>query len=80
MEATAPDGIVEAVRIEAAESFALAVQWHPEYRAPDNPDSVKLYSAFNAAVLARWRRKPQTQQSSRGMRYDVPALQAPKDA
>ncbi|WP_421710010.1 gamma-glutamyl-gamma-aminobutyrate hydrolase family protein [Algihabitans sp.] len=57
VEAAAPDGIVEAVRIEGAESFALAVQWHPEYRAPDNPDSVKLYSAFNAAILARRRRK-----------------------
>ena len=57
VEATAPDGIIEAVRIEGAEGFALGVQWHPEYKAPANPDSVKLYSAFNAAVLARKRRK-----------------------
>ncbi|WP_119165878.1 gamma-glutamyl-gamma-aminobutyrate hydrolase family protein [Algihabitans albus] len=57
VEATAPDGIVEAVRIEGAESFALGVQWHPEYRAPENPDSMKLYSAFNAAIQARKRRK-----------------------
>lgn len=57
VEATAPDGIIEAVRIEGAEGFALGVQWHPEYKAPANPDSVKLYDAFNAAVLARKRRK-----------------------
>jgi putative glutamine amidotransferase len=53
VEATAPDGIVEAVRIEGADSFALAVQWHPEYKAADNPESVKLYAAFDAAVRAR---------------------------
>jgi putative glutamine amidotransferase len=57
VEATAPDGIIEAVRIEAAETFALAVQWHPEYKATQNPVSVKIYEAFNEAVVARMRRK-----------------------
>lgn len=32
IEATAPDGVIEAVRIESATRFGMAVQWHPEYR------------------------------------------------
>jgi putative glutamine amidotransferase len=59
VEATAPDGIVEAVRVEGAESFALAVQWHPEYKARQNPGSVKLYAAFDDAIRARIRRRAQ---------------------
>ncbi len=57
VEATAPDGIIEAVRIEQAETFAIAVQWHPEYKATENAESVKLYAAFNDAVRARLHRK-----------------------
>ena len=48
-EAIAPDGQIEAVRVESAKSFALAVQWHPEWQVLDNPDSVKLFSAFGEA-------------------------------
>lgn len=50
VEARAPDGIVEAVSVRDAETFALGVQWHPEYRAADNPDSVALFRAFGQAV------------------------------
>ncbi len=57
VEATAPDGVIEAVRIEGAESFALAVQWHPEYKAAESPVSRTLYAAFNAAVLAHRQRR-----------------------
>jgi len=53
VEALAPDGIVEAVRVENATAFALAVQWHPEYKAQQNPDSVKLFQAFGDAARAR---------------------------
>ncbi len=53
VEATAPDGTIEAVSIAAATNFALSVQWHPEYRAADNPDSVKLFQAFGDAARAR---------------------------
>ncbi|MGE3773362.1 MAG: gamma-glutamyl-gamma-aminobutyrate hydrolase family protein [Gammaproteobacteria bacterium] len=52
VEAHAPDGIVEAVSVRGATAFALGVQWHPEYRAADNPDSVKLFGAFGEAVRA----------------------------
>ena len=48
VEAVAPDGVVEAVRVTGAE-FAYGVQWHPE-RGPD-PDgaSLALFRAFGAA-------------------------------
>jgi len=49
-EARAPDGIVEAVSVRAATTFAFGVQWHPEYCAADNEDSVKLFTAFGDAV------------------------------
>ena len=50
VEATAPDGMIEAVSIDSARGFALGVQWHPEYRASENPDSVKLFEAFGNAA------------------------------
>ena len=50
VEATAPDGIIEAVSVKGARSFAFGAQWHPEYKAKDNPDSVKLFEAFGDAV------------------------------
>ena len=36
-----------------APGFTLAVQWHPEWRAADNPVSLRLLAAFGAAVRAR---------------------------
>jgi len=48
-EARADDGLVEAYRVANASSFALAVQWHPEWRLAENPDSVKLFKAFGEA-------------------------------
>lgn len=50
VEALAPDGIIEAVSVRAARTFALGVQWHPEYRAALNADSVKIFTAFGDAV------------------------------
>ncbi len=49
-EAFAPDGIIEAVSIDAATGFALGVQWHPEYKASANADSVMLFEAFGKAA------------------------------
>jgi len=49
VEATAPDGMVEAVRVEGASAFALAVQWHPEWQVMKNPQSVALFEAFGDA-------------------------------
>ena len=49
VEARAPDGLVEAFSQEAASNFNLAVQWHPEWQAHNNPISVKLLRAFGDA-------------------------------
>jgi len=53
LEAVADDGQVEAFSLPDAQAFALAVQWHPEHRALDNPVSMKLFDAFAAACRAR---------------------------
>ena len=52
VEARAPDGIVEAVTVRGARAFAFGTQWHPEYAARHNADSIKLFSAFGDAVRA----------------------------
>lgn len=48
IEATAPDGQIEAVRLDGAD-FVVGVQWHPEWRALENAFSIKLFEAFGAA-------------------------------
>ena len=50
VEATAPDGLVEAFTVEGATGFNLCVQWHPEWRAADNPVSRQLFAAFGEAL------------------------------
>jgi putative glutamine amidotransferase len=52
VEARAPDGLVEAARGEGARSFALAVQWHPEWRWQRNPFHQALWQAFGDACRA----------------------------
>ncbi len=54
-EAVAPDGVIEAVSVKGAKSFAFGTQWHPEYKAMNNPDSVKLFETFGNAVRAHYR-------------------------
>lgn len=58
VEATAPDGLVEAVRFESARDedpgpFLVAVQWHPEWRVTENPFYLGLFQAFAAACRER---------------------------
>ncbi len=48
-EATAEDGVIEAFRIDGAANFALAVQWHPEWKVMENPFSRALFAAFGQA-------------------------------
>jgi putative glutamine amidotransferase len=60
VEATAPDGVVEAVSVKGAKAFAFGTQWHPEFKAANNPDSVKLFSAFGDAVRAHARSRGET--------------------
>jgi putative glutamine amidotransferase len=53
VEAEAEDGTPEAVSVKDARAFALAVQWHPEYKAWENPFSRQLFEAFGAAARVR---------------------------
>jgi putative glutamine amidotransferase len=53
VEATAPDGLVEAVRLDSDDSFLLAVQWHPEWKLMQNPFYLGIFQAFAAACRAR---------------------------
>ena len=39
VEAVAPDNLIEAFTVEATGAFALAVQWHPEWKVTENPFS-----------------------------------------
>lgn len=49
VEATAPDGLIEAFSSAEAPGFNLFVQWHPEWQAADNPVSLRLFRAFGEA-------------------------------
>jgi hypothetical protein len=53
VEATAPDGQIEAVRVSDAPSFALGVQWHPEWKVTEDPFSMAIFGAFGEATRAR---------------------------
>jgi len=48
VEAVAPDGQIEAVSLPGAR-FVVGVQWHPEYKALENPFSTALFAAFARA-------------------------------
>ncbi|MES2296395.1 MAG: gamma-glutamyl-gamma-aminobutyrate hydrolase family protein [Pseudomonadota bacterium] len=48
-EARAPDGLVEAFSVTASPTFALGVQWHPEWHFHEDPVSLALFSAFGRA-------------------------------
>jgi len=50
IEGHATDGTPEAIRIQDAMAFALAVQWHPEWRADHDPVSARLFGAFGQAL------------------------------
>ncbi len=54
VEAVAPDGLIEAVRVADARAFALGVQWHPEWKVRENSFSTAIFAAFGAAASARW--------------------------
>lgn len=57
VEGVAEDGTVEAVSV-AGSSFAIGVQWHPEYWAASDPASRQLFDAFARAVHARRGEQP----------------------
>lgn len=55
-EAFAPDGLVEALRVENAKAFTLGVQWHPEWKVMENPQYLAIFKAFGDACRLRMRR------------------------
>src|SRR5690606_12008884 len=48
-EAWADVGLVEAFRVKDAPGFALAVQWHPEWKVTEDPVSMAIFGAFGDA-------------------------------
>jgi putative glutamine amidotransferase len=50
VEAVAPDGTIEGLRVRDAASFAIGVQWHPEWRFWENDFSKALFEAFGIAM------------------------------
>ena len=56
----APDGVVEAVAVRGARSFAYAVQFHPEWRCWENPFYRAMFEAFGSACRARQSRRLHT--------------------
>jgi putative glutamine amidotransferase len=49
VEAVSEDGVIEACSVDGAKTFALGVQWHPEWRAENNEISMHILNAFGAA-------------------------------
>jgi putative glutamine amidotransferase len=52
VEATAPDGLIEAFSGQNREHFLLGVQWHPEWEFRSNPLSVIILNTFGEAACA----------------------------
>ena len=57
VEAIADDGLVEAFRVDDVPGFALAVQWHPEWKATENELSKAIFKAFGGACRERARQR-----------------------
>jgi putative glutamine amidotransferase len=57
VEATAPDGLVEAFSIPSAPAFALAMQWHPEMRVHNCALAQAIFAAFGVACRKRLARR-----------------------
>ncbi|MBV9735648.1 MAG: gamma-glutamyl-gamma-aminobutyrate hydrolase family protein [Acidisphaera sp.] len=58
VEATAPDGTIEAVRVAASATgapvgYAVGVQWHPEYDFATDAVSRRIFEDFAQALRAR---------------------------
>ena len=52
IEATAPDGTIEAVRVANAPGWAFGVQWHPEWHVLTDAPSMAIFRAYGDACRA----------------------------
>ncbi|ASP49213.1 hypothetical protein B5D82_16430 [Cognaticolwellia beringensis] len=57
VEATAPDGLVEAISGNDNSNFVVGVQWHPEWQYQQDKLSSSLFSAFGEAINQRFKEK-----------------------
>jgi putative glutamine amidotransferase len=57
VEARAPDGLIEAFHVKDAKTFAVGVQWHPEWKVMDNIFSRALFERFGEACRQRLKRR-----------------------
>src|SRR5699024_7274792 len=57
LEGRATDETIEAVSVAGARTFAIGVQWHPEYDACNDPVGRALFRAFGDAARARQSRR-----------------------
>lgn len=53
VEAVAPDGLIEAFSVTGASTFAVGVQWHPEWKVLEYPPYQALFAAFGEACRRR---------------------------
>ena len=53
VEARAEDGLIEAFSVSDAKAFAVAVQWHPEWKPQDHPFYAALWQRFGSAYHER---------------------------
>jgi putative glutamine amidotransferase len=58
VEALAPDGVVEAVSARVGDAPVLAVQWHPEWKTADNPDSQAFFRLLGQALRGELANSP----------------------
>ncbi len=57
VEATAPDGQIEALSGAEMAGFCLGIQWHPEWKVRDNAFSMAIFTAFGDAARERARQR-----------------------
>lgn len=53
VELRAPDGTIEAIRIEHAASFAYGIQWHIEWHHDTSPLNIAITDAFRDACVTQ---------------------------
>lgn len=68
VEAVAEDGTIEAVSVIGSKTFAVGVQWHPEYWAKSDDVSARILRSFGEAARAH--------ASSRHGNFPQPARQS----
>jgi putative glutamine amidotransferase len=57
VEAVADDGLIEGFRVDGANGFTLAVQWHPEWKVTEDDFSMAMFKEFGDACSEYARHK-----------------------